>query len=176
MQKEQQSNFKIKKWFAIYTKAKNEKKVEKQLSELGYEAYLPLKKELRQWKDRMKKVEIPLFSSYVFVKVNNKEYQEIPKQIIGFVKFVTIGGQKIAVRDKEIETIKKMLEYSDENIVVSNEKFELYQKVEIKKGLLRGTKGKLISFKGKYKIAVRIETIGTGLIVEIDKNSVKKIT
>ncbi len=161
-------------WFVIYTKPRAEKKVAEQLNENGYEVYLPLKQEIRQWKDRLKKVEVPLFNSYVFVKVNTKQYYEIPKLIRGFVKYVTIGGQKIAVREKEIEYIKQILNYSGKNIEVSSEKFNLKDKVEIKLGQLKGLKGSLIEFKGKYKIAINIEAIGTNLIVEINKNAVKK--
>ena len=58
-----------KKWFAIYTKPKAEKKVFDQLVKYNFEAFLPLKKEIHRWKDRLKKVEVPLFNSYVFVKV-----------------------------------------------------------------------------------------------------------
>ena len=173
MEKENQLDDKQPKWFAIYTKPRTEKKVNEQLLQFGYEVYLPLKKELRQWKDRLKKVEVPLFNSYVFVRVNTKQYYEIPKLIHGFVKFVTIGGQKIAVRDEEIETIKRMLDYSSQ-IDVSNKDFRLNEKVEIKVGQLRGLQGKLVEFRGKYKIAIRIETIGMNLLVEINKNSVSK--
>lgn len=173
MEKENQLDEKQPKWFAIYTKPRTEKKVNEQLLQFGYEVYLPLKKELRQWKDRLKKVEVPLFNSYMFVRVNAKQYYEIPKLIKGFVKFVTIGGQKIAVRDEEIETIKRMLDYSSQ-IDVSNKDFRLNEKVEIKVGQLRGLQGKLVEFRGKYKIAIRIETIGMNLLVEINKNSVSK--
>ncbi|MBN2662850.1 MAG: UpxY family transcription antiterminator [Bacteroidales bacterium] len=162
------------KWFAIYTKPRAEKKVNEQLQNYNYEVYLPLKKELRQWKDRLKKVEVPLFNSYVFVRVNLKQYYEIPKLISGFVKFVTIGGQKVAVRDEEIETIKKMLDYSSQ-IDISNEDFRLNEKVKIRFGQLRGLQGQLVEFRGKYKIALRIDSLATNLLVEINKNLVSKI-
>lgn len=174
MEIENQLDDKERKWFAVYTKPRAEKKVNEQLEQYGYEVYLPLKKELRQWKDRRKWVEVPLFNSYVFLKVNAKQYYEIPKLIKGFVKFVTIGGQKIAVREEEIETIKKLLDYSGDNIDVLNEDFRLNQKVEVRIGQLKGLKGKLVEFRGKYKIAVRIDALGTDLLVEINKSAVKK--
>ncbi len=174
MIKENQLDDKIKKWFAIYTKPRAEKKVKENLEKNNFEVYLPLKKELRQWKDRLKKVEVPLFNSYVFVRVNTKEYYEIPKLIQGFVKYVTIGGQKIAVRDEEIETIKKLLDYSGKFVDVSNDDLNLYENVEIAIGKLKGFKGKLVEFRGKYRIAIRIDTLETNLLVEINKNAVKK--
>ena len=173
MQKINHLDAKIRKWFAIYTRPRAEKKVYEQLQKIGIETYLPLKKELKQWKDRKKWVETPLFTSYIFVRVKFKEYYEIPKNIRGFVKYITIGGNRIAVRDKEIDTIKKMLQYST-NIEVSNETYKLNEEVEIKTGLMKGLKGKLINFSGNHKIAIKIETIGSMLIVKINKNEVRK--
>ena len=135
-----QLDAKIPKWFAIYTRPKAEKKVNEQLVRTGIETYLPLKKELRQWKDRKKWIELPLFTSYIFVRVISKEYYEITRVIHGFVKFVTIGGSKIAVRDVEIETIKKLLKHSANNIEVSNETFKLNQEGEIKMGFAAGSR------------------------------------
>ena len=175
MKKENHLDEKIPKWFAIYTRPRAEKKVAQQIETYNYEVYLPLKKELRQWKDRKKWVEVPLFNSYIFVKVNAKQYYEIPKLIKGFVKYVTIGGQKIAVRNQEIETIKQLLDYSNDNIDVLNQDLRLNQKIEVKIGQLKGLKGKLVEFRGKYKIAVRIDALGTDLLVEISKSAVKKI-
>ena len=174
MSKINQLDPKIRKWFAIYTRPRAEKKVKEQLLKIEVETYLPLKKELRQWKDRKKWVELPLFTSYIFVRINVKEHYEIIKYIRGIVKFVTIGGNKIAVRDEEIDTIKKVLQYSADGIEVSNETFKLNDEIEIKSGILKGQKGKLISFSGKHKIAIKIETIGSMLIVQINKNLVAK--
>lgn len=174
MKKENHLDKNIKKWFAVYTKPRTEKKVKEQLDEYGYESYLPLKKEYRQWKDRIKKVEVPLFSSYIFVKVNHKQYYEIPKLIRGFYKYVSVGGEKISVREKEIAVIKQLLDFNSEKIITSSESFRLNDTVEIKTGSLKGLKGKLVEFRGLYKIAVKIETLNTNLLVEITKDTVKK--
>jgi transcriptional antiterminator RfaH len=58
-----------KNWFVFYTKSRQEKKVNDLLLRHGFEPYLPLQKVLRQWSDRKKKVEVPLFNSYIFVRV-----------------------------------------------------------------------------------------------------------
>jgi len=175
MEKENQLDDKIPKWFAIYTKPRAEKKVKEQLEKYNYEHYLPLQTQIRQWKDRKKKVEVPLFNSYLFVKVTSKEYYEIPKNITGIVKYVTIGGQKISIKEHEIDLIKKLIEFSPEEIETLNENLEINQSVEIKTGKLKGLTGKLIQFDGKNKIAIRINSVGTNLLVQINKNAVKKI-
>ena len=73
-----------KKWHAIYTKARCEKKVLDQLRLRKIEAYLPLRTEVHQWSDRKKKVDIPIISSYVFVRISPDERKNI-YPISGFV-------------------------------------------------------------------------------------------
>lgn len=175
MLKENQLDENIAKWFTIYVRPRTEKKVAEQLEKYNYEVYLPLKKEVRQWKDRLKKVEVPLFNSYVFVKVNTKQYYEIPKLIKGFIKYVTIGGQIIAVREKEIELIRRIIDNTENELGINNEDLSLNDFIEIKTGKLKGIKGRLVEFRGKYRIAVRIESIGANLLLDINKNVVTKI-
>ena len=70
----QKMNIQInKKWFAIYTRPRWEKKVNLLLQEKGVESYCPLNKVKRKWSDRVKIIEEPLFKSYVFVKVSDEE-------------------------------------------------------------------------------------------------------
>ena len=56
-------------WYVLYTKHRNEKKVAQRLSEAGYTVYCPLQKVRRQWSDRTKVVEEPLFKSYLFIQI-----------------------------------------------------------------------------------------------------------
>ncbi len=164
-----------KKWYAIYTKPRAEKKVKEQLEKYNYLTYLPLKLEYRQWKDRIKKIEVPLFRSYVFVKITEKEYYEILKRNIqGIVKFVTIGGKKVTVREEEIKAIKKLIAYSEGQVETTDEKFEKGETVEIKYGGLKGLKGTIVELRGKHKLVVRIDSLYTNLLVEVTKKFLKK--
>ena len=49
-------------WYALYVKSRSEKKVLSQLEDMGLEAFLPLVTRIKQWSDRKKKVEEPLFT------------------------------------------------------------------------------------------------------------------
>jgi len=167
---------KIPKWFAIYTKSRSEKSVYEQLKKIKIETYLPLKRELKQWSDRRKFVETPLFSSYVFVKVVTTEYYKIPPIIVGFQGFVMIRGDRIAIRDVEIETIKLSLQQNDIEIETTNENFEKDETIEITKGILKGRFGKLIEYKGNKRIAIKIESLQSSVIIEIDRRYIKKLT
>jgi transcriptional antiterminator RfaH len=95
-------------WYVVYTKPKWEKKVAEQLKEKGIECYCPLITQMRQWSDRKKKVEVPLFNSYVFVHL-----EESDKNLVflssGVVRYLFWLGKPAIVRDAEIETIKSWL-------------------------------------------------------------------
>ncbi len=58
-------------WYVLYTKSRNEKKLTQLLSEKGFDVYCPLQETVKQWSDRKKKVQEPIFKSYIFVHLKN---------------------------------------------------------------------------------------------------------
>lgn len=104
-------------WYVVYTKPKWEKKVAEQLIKNGIECYCPLTIQIRQWSDRKKKVEVPLFNSYVFVRLDDKD-RNIVFQSAGVVRYLFWLGKPAIVKDDEIHTIKKWLEAPDKYEVV----------------------------------------------------------
>src|SRR6476646_1947607 len=96
------------KWLAVYTKPRWEKKIDRLLIETGIESYCPLNKVHRKWSDRMKMVEEPLFKSYVFVHVNPEEEKKV-REVNGVLNFVYWLGKPAVIRQKEIERIKRFL-------------------------------------------------------------------
>jgi len=95
-------------WYVIYTKPKWEKKVADKLNEIGIESYCPVITEIKQWSDRKKKVETPLFNSYVFVQLLESDRNSV-FQIAGVVRYLFWLGKPAIVRDEEINIIKKSL-------------------------------------------------------------------
>lgn len=161
------------KWFAVYTKARHEKKTSLELDRKGITNYCPLITTVKQWSDRKKKVKEPLFKSYIFVNVSEKEYYDaINTQ--GAVKYIAFGGKAAPIRDEEIENIKKLL---DNNIdfSVSSEPFEIGQHVEIEYGPLQGTKGEIVSYSGKKYLLLRIGNIAYSLLVKVPAAKLKSI-
>ena len=88
-------------WLVIYTKPKNEKTVSERLSSNGIEVYCQIVETVRQWSDRKKKIKVPLFTSYVFVRVQEKQRTEI-LQDPGVMNFVFWLGKPAVVRDSEM--------------------------------------------------------------------------
>jgi transcription antitermination factor NusG len=99
-------------WYVVYTKPKWEKKVAEQLNKLGIDCYCPIVTQIRQWSDRKKKVELPLFNSYVFVQLEEGK-RDLVFDCTGVVRYLFWLGKPAIVRDEEIETIKKWLAMAD---------------------------------------------------------------
>lgn len=107
-------------WYVVYTKPKWEKKVAEQLNQKGIECYCPLVTQIKQWSDRKKKIEVPLFNSYVFVRLDEKD-RNLVFQSSGVVRYLFWLAKPAIVRDEEIRTIKNWLSMPNEyEISVSN--------------------------------------------------------
>ena len=138
---------------------------------LGIEHYLPLNKVLKQWSDRKKWVEEPLFRSYIFVKIEQKEYYKV-LQINGVVKYVSFERKAVPVPEQQIEAIRYFLNEKEPGIV-TEKNWEKGQKVEIISGSMTGLTGELIDFKGKHRVSIEIETIGKSLLIQVPKNKLR---
>ncbi len=165
---EKNTGNKIKKWYAIYTKSRNEKKLAANLEAKGIEVYLPLLKILKQWSDRKKWVEIPLFRSYIFVHIYDKNYLDV-LQTEGVVRFVTFRNERIPIPENQIIAVRSYLE-EDDPINIENLKYLPGDRVEICRGPLRGLLGILVEVKGKQRVMVEIESIGQKLILNLPKS------
>ena len=155
-----------KKWLAIYTRPRWEKKVNQLLTEKGFESYCPLNKVKRKWSDRIKVVEEPLFKSYVFVKVSEDDRTEV-RMTTGAINFVYWNGKPAVIKEKEINAIRRFLnehEYVEARPMV----LKLNQRVRIIKGTLMDKEGKVLELRHKTaKIA--IDSLGYILVAYIDR-------
>lgn len=107
-------------WYVLYTKPKWEKKVAERLTQIGVECYCPLITQIKQWSDRKKKVEMPLFNSYVFVQLSEIDRNTV-FNIPGVVRYLFWLGKPAVVRDEEISIIKSSLKASNvSDITVSS--------------------------------------------------------
>ena len=154
------------KWLAVYTRPRWEKKVNQLLIEKGLESYCPLNKVRRKWSDRVKIVEEPLFKSYVFVKVNDEDRKTV-RMTNGAINFVYWGGKPAVIKEKEITAIKRFLdEY--ENVEARPAELKLNQRVRITNGTLMDLEGKVLDLRHKV-VKVAIDSLGYILIAYIDR-------
>lgn len=95
-------------WYVVYTKPKWEKKVAERLNEIGITAYCPLITKISQWSDRKKKIQVPLFTSYIFVKIEEKD-RNVIFEIPGAIRYLFWLGKPAIVKEKEIQIIQDWL-------------------------------------------------------------------
>jgi transcription antitermination factor NusG len=156
-----------KKWYVLYTTSRAEKKVAERLKEKGWEVYLPLIEELRQWSDRKKKVQRALFSGYVFVRTTRPKLWIILQEP-GTVKFVHFAGHHAIVKDEEIELIQKLLTLGV-TIETDEGEIETGQKVKVIGGALLNFEGECIQKGNKDYFLIRIPGIVQTMMVTIPR-------
>ena len=159
-------------WYAVYTKPRHEKKVNKLLVDKKQEVFLPLITKVRLWKDRKKKVEMPLFNSYLFVNIDYKNrFDILPTN--GVVKIVNFNGDPAVVPDWQIDALRKMLEHP-EDIRLENY-MQPGELVEVTDGPFRGMRGTVKMIKGETRLIITIEGILQSVSVDIDMHIIKRV-
>lgn len=156
-----------KKWLAVYTRPRWEKKVNQLLTEKGMESYCPLNKVRRKWSDRVKVVEEPLFKSYVFVRVSDQERSTV-RTTSGAINFVYWNGKPAVIKEREITAIKRFLN-DYENVEARPVDVSVNQRVRITNGSLMDQEGKVLDVR--HKVAkVAIDSLGYILIAYIERS------
>ncbi|MFN8240685.1 MAG: UpxY family transcription antiterminator [Bacteroidales bacterium] len=160
-------------WYAVYTRPRSEKLVFERVSESGMEVFLPLQKTIRQWSDRKKVVEVPLLSSYVFVRIKQKQFSSVYR-VAGFVKFVNFEGKPVPIPQRQIDNLKLIVN-SDAVVEVTSEDFEAGDQIEVITGSLTGLTGELIRIGRKKRVVVRIDSLEKNIILTIPSTFLRKL-
>lgn len=161
-----------KKWFAVYTKPRWEKKVFTLLQEKKITAYCPLNKVRKKWSDRYKIVHEPLFKSYVFVQVEENETANV-RTVSGVVNFVYWNGKPAVIKEEEINTIRRFLnEYG--HVEVEHIQFKPNQRVKIMSGVLMDEEG-IVVRSDKNKVQVILQNLGFKLTARLSANEIRPV-
>ena len=159
-------------WYAAYTTARHEKVVAQQLTERRVETFLPLYRSLHRWKDRRKLVELPLFPSYVFVRINPRDKLRV-LQVSGVVHLVSFNGQLAELPETEISALRSGLEND-----VHAEPYpylRIGRRVRVVRGPMAGTEGILVRKKDKYRVVLTIEVLMRSVAVEVDGSDLQPV-
>lgn len=159
-------------WYVLYTKPRNEKKTAKLLDDKGIEVYCPIHEVVKIWSDRKKKIQEPVFTSYIFVKL--KDYKNEQVEVLstpGAVRFLFWLKQPGIVREEEVDAIRNFLnEYKNAKISVNMSEGEF---VTITEGPLMEQKGKIVKIQGK-KAILQLRSLGWNIMAELPLQSLKK--
>lgn len=160
-------------WLVLGTRPRAEKKVASGLQSRGIECYLPLQRQLHQWKDRKKWVEVVLLPSYVFVRTESGRRNEV-FEVDGVLKYVSFRGVPAIVPNSDIERMRVICGGSVP-VVADEAIWNVGDQVEVIHGPLTGLRGILSNEMNNMRLHVNISGLGCHLSVIIDRNIVRKL-
>jgi transcription antitermination factor NusG len=159
-------------WFAIYTRHQHEKAIAKSLERSDVEVFLPLYDVLRQWKDRKKRLSLPLFPSYVFLRCSFEQHLKV-LCTPGVHSFVSFGGRPAPIPIAEIDAIRTAVE--SKFPVEPHPFLRIGDRVRVKSGPLVGVEGILLRKKGSDRLILSAELLAKSISVQIDAFSVEPL-
>ena len=147
------TKFFAKKWMVVYTRSKSEKKVDQLLKMQNIESFCPTTKVRRKWADRIKTVEIPLFNSYIFVRINATEELRV-LQTAGVLNFVHFCGRPAEVPVADIDRIRSIVSTYSDIEVVSAKSLKVGDTIVVKEGVLFDCQGEVLEVHEKSVLIV----------------------
>ncbi|MGB6687389.1 MAG: UpxY family transcription antiterminator [Terracidiphilus sp.] len=161
------------KWFATFTLPQNEKSVLKQLDIRSVESFLPTYETVRVWKNRQrKKVTLPLFPTYVFVRINRAERGKVLR-CPGVLHIVGNHREPLPLADAEVELLRsgvcrrRVEPYRD--LVIGD-------RVRIKSGIMSGVQGTLVRRNSRLRFVLTIQMINQHAAIEVNAEDMEPVT
>jgi len=148
------------KWHVVHVLSRTEKKVAERLENRGIAVYLPIQKQLRQWSDRKKWVDMVVVSGYVFVNIANNEQLRV-LEVPGVSQFLKHNGVPVCISETEMQRFKNFVERAeDHSIEFSRKIVPVGASITIQAGRFKGFSGEVVEHKNKYKLSVKLSNFG----------------
>lgn len=154
-------------WYAVHTRSRHEKRVAADLVQKGITTFLPLVSQNRKWSDRQMKVDVPLFSCYLFVNIAPlPDFQVAVLRTMGILGFVGGNRRPASIPTSQIESIQTIL---NKKVPCAAHPFlEIGQKVRVRGGALDGVEGVLTRFGGSDRLVISVQTIQRSLSITVE--------
>lgn len=160
-------------WYLLATKSRFEKRSNLLLIRDGIETYLPLTRELKQWSDRKKWVEKPLFPGYLFARFSQKDRFKI-LNTEGVACVIKFENTDYVISEDLIDSIKEYIANEPNPILINTLGLTIGEEITIKDGPFAGINGVLTQIKGKVKVLITIDIIGQAFVIELKGNDIEK--
>lgn len=160
-------------WFAVHTRSKSEKFVQRMLAKKGIHAWVPLQRLVRRYTRSTRWVEKPLINAYIFVKITKEQYVPVleTENVAGFVKF---SKNLIAIPESEIDLLKRITLEDGLDMEAVPGGLSEGDWVEIAAGNLMGLKGRIVKVQGKRKFQVELNYLFQSLLITVDAAFLEK--
>jgi transcription antitermination factor NusG len=158
-------------WFALKTRSRHEKLVARELAGGGVECFLPLVRRRHRWSDRVKTVELPLFTTYLFTRIDPVYDRLRVLKARGAVAFVGVYGEPLPVDEGEIDALRRLV--TGGAPIEPHRFLRRGQRVRIRGGPFRGIEGTLIRCDGRTQVVISVDVLKQAAALEIDAADVE---
>jgi transcription antitermination factor NusG len=156
-------------WYAAYTRSHHEKTAAEHFGQRSIEHFVPTYESVRVWKDRKKRLDLPLFPGYVFVRVALEQKRSV-LVVPGVVRLVGFDQTPMPVPDEEIETLRSVLK--NRLSAEPHPYLKTGRRVRVVRGALEGMQGILVRKKGRFRLLLSIDLIQRSAMIEVDAHDV----
>jgi transcription antitermination factor NusG len=154
-------------WYAVRTRSRHEKVVERQLQGKNIEVFYPVISQIHPWSDRKKRVECPLFAGYTFVHIAPSVEERIRVlRTPGVVELVGSQGQGIPIPGEQIETVRALV--AGDVPFTKHAFLKVGQRVRVRGGSLDGVEGILLGQNGSRQLVISVEAIQRSISISIE--------
>jgi len=162
------------KWYAVHTRSNFEDHIIGDLAARGLEGYCPAHDEIHQWKDRKKKISVPLFPGYVFVRfIDVPATRSVVTRTRGVARILGAAGSIEPVPEREIEAVRRLVTARVGSYAIPLVKEGEW--VRVCRGPLQGLEGTLIRVKNQSRLAVSVTLLSRSVAAEVDIRDVAAV-
>jgi transcription antitermination factor NusG len=154
-------------WYAIRVRSKFEHVASAVLSGKGYEQFLPLYRSSRQWSDRSKTLDLPLFPGYLFCRFDAEDRLLPILTTPGVISIVGAGRIPVAIPDREIEAIQTII--ASGLLPQPWPHLSVGSRVVIERGPLAGIEGITLDVNKRHRLIISVPLLQRSVAVEIDR-------
>jgi len=159
-------------WYALTVPYQHERQTEKALQSKGLETLLPVYRSRRQWSDRVKDVEVPLFAGYVLCHFDLNDRIHV-MDTPGVARIVGFGGMPAALEDSEIGSIQQMV--LSKLPLAPWPYLKAGDRVRVEHGPMRGQEGTLVRTKDSLHLVINIDVLQRSVAVQVDREAIVPI-
>jgi transcription antitermination factor NusG len=157
------------KWYALTVRYQHERQTERALQSKGLETLVPLYRSPRQWSDRVKSVDLPLFAGYVFCRFTVDGRMQV-LDTPGVGRIVGFGGALAPIDNSEIADIQRLLAL---NLPLAPWPYlKAGDRIRVERGPMRGLEGTLLRTKDALRLVIGVELLQRSIAVEVDRDAV----
>jgi len=163
-------------WYAIYIRSRHEQKAKDRLLKKNIETFLPLIERWSRRKDRRKRIHLPLFPGYLFVRTGMDAHTHLEiLKTDSVVRILGNDGQPAPIPDEQIDALQVLMK--NKISIAPWPYLKEGMRVRVVHGPLIGIEGILLKTKpNKHRLVLSVDLLQESVSVEIDESDVEPIS